>query len=212
MAVDREWYLHRDADDRLRAQTLALLEALPSREPPARRHLARGAAQPGGPGAGARLRPAAGGARERGAGPERARPGPPRLARHPAEPGAGAGGEGARGRLPRCGGGAPGARGGPGPPRGEGHREARALPGAGLRPHAGAGKGVALLPRGGPAHRSGSAGGPAPRQEGDRPRRLQGPVRGQSQVRHPPHGVLRRSARDGARGRASGAPGRARAR
>src|SRR5262249_22860637 len=33
VAVDREWYLHRDANDRLRAQTLELLEAFHAENP-----------------------------------------------------------------------------------------------------------------------------------------------------------------------------------
>ena len=33
LAVDREWYLHRDASDRLRSQTLALLEAFHAENP-----------------------------------------------------------------------------------------------------------------------------------------------------------------------------------
>ena len=33
LAVDREWYLHRDASDRLRAQTLGLLEAFHAENP-----------------------------------------------------------------------------------------------------------------------------------------------------------------------------------
>ena len=36
LAVDREWYLHRDANDRLRSQTLALLEAFHAEQPAAR--------------------------------------------------------------------------------------------------------------------------------------------------------------------------------
>ena len=102
LAVDREWYLHRDANDRLRSQTLALLEAFHA-ENPLRSGISR-----------EELRSRAGHAQERvfaqllgaleteGGGQERAGPGPPGLPRDPPEPGAGAGGQRARGRLPRA--------------------------------------------------------------------------------------------------------------
>ena len=49
-------------------------------------------------------------------------------------------------------------------------------------------------------------------EEGDRPRRLQGPLRGQPEVRHPADGVLRRPARHGPGRRAPGPPRGVRAR
>ena len=117
LAVDREWYLHRDASDRLRSQALAPPRGVPRREPPAGRHLPGGAAEPGRPCPGAGLRPAprrAGGGRGR---QERARPGAPRLARDPAQSRAAAGRRRARGRLPRAGRRAPEPGGGAGPAR-----------------------------------------------------------------------------------------------
>ena len=168
---------------------------LPRREPPARRHLPRGAAQPGRQRPGAGLHPApdrAGGGRGR---QERAGPGAARLPRHPAQPGAGAGGQGTRGRLPRGGRRAPEPGGGPGQAGRQGHGKARALPGPGGGPDAPACEGVAVLSRRGAPDRPGAAGGLPAREEGDRAGRLQGPVRGQPEVRHPADGVLRHPAR-----------------
>ena len=111
LAVDREWYLHRDANDRLRAadprrSSRPFTPSNPLRPGISREELRSRA----GARAGAGLRPAPGGPRGGGRGPERAGPGAARRALDPAERRAAARGRRARGRLPRGRGRAPAVR------------------------------------------------------------------------------------------------------
>ena len=147
-AVDREWYVHREASDRLRSQTLELLEVF-HRQNPLRGGISR-----------EELRSRAGHAQEKifaqllaaleADGVVRSERDQVRLASHVDPPHARAA---ARRRRPRGdisvrGRRAAERRGGARPPRRQGHGEARALPAARRRPAARARQGVPLLSRG----------------------------------------------------------------
>ncbi len=206
VAVDREWYLHREANDRLRSQAIGLLEAFHA-DYPLRAGISREESpEPGGQCPGAGIRPAPVKPRSRDRGEERQGSGAAGLAFDTTQRRATAGRHRPRGGLPAVQRNAAEPRGGPRPSGRKGEREARAVPAPGGGPAPPAREGGALLPR----RVSGDDPGPAHRlpegEEGDRPRRDQRPPRREPEIRHPAPGVLRRPARDGAPGRAPGAP------
>ena len=200
LLVDREWYVHVDAAERLREQALAELAAFHGREPlkagMSKEELRTRARRP---------RRAASSCTSSTASPPPARSrssgtrcGSP-ATRSRLDPEAAGAARPARGRVPLGGRGAAERRGGLRQARGHPRRRPGAPPAPARRAPARPGPGGPLLPRRAAAGGGGARDGVPARAEGDHPAGHQGPARDLPEVRHPAPRVPGRPAGHGPR-------------